>query len=96
MQAILFITIDTFSDLGTHTMDTTVADTTAPSTPSGLIASNTTQTSTDLAWSASTDNVAVSGYDVYQESTKIADNKNTNIFNKLANFNLFTNIDVKK
>ena len=65
-------TIDTFSDLGTHTMDTAVADTTAPSTPSGLIASNTTQTSTDLAWSASTDNVAVSGYDVYQGSTKIA------------------------
>jgi endonuclease I/predicted extracellular nuclease len=65
-------TIDTFTDLGTHTMDTGTADTTAPSTPSGLIASNTTQTSTDLAWSASTDNIAVTGYDIYQGSTKIS------------------------
>ncbi|AUC14812.1 hypothetical protein BTO06_06495 [Tenacibaculum sp. SZ-18] len=65
-------TIDTFSDLGTHTMDTGTADTTAPSTPSGLIASNTTQSSTDLAWSASTDNISVTGYEVYQGSTKIA------------------------
>ncbi len=64
-------TIDTFSNLGTHTIDTGTADTTAPSIPSGLIASNTTQTSTDLAWSASTDNVAVTGYDVYQGSTII-------------------------
>lgn len=45
------------------------ADTTAPSTPSSLTASGTTTTTTSLSWNASTDNVAVTGYDVYQGST---------------------------
>ncbi len=47
-------------------------DTTAPSTPTNLVASGTTQTTTNLSWSASTDNVGVTGYDVYQGSTVIA------------------------
>ena len=47
-------------------------DTQAPSVPANLSATNTTQTSTSLSWSSSTDNVAVSGYDVYQGSTVIA------------------------
>jgi endonuclease I/chitodextrinase len=42
------------------------ADTTAPSAPTALAGSRTTQTTTNLSWSASSDNVAVSGYDVYQ------------------------------
>jgi chitodextrinase len=42
-------------------------DTTAPSAPTSLAASNTTQTTTDLSWAASTDNVAVTGYDVYKD-----------------------------
>ena len=37
----------------------------APSTPGNLTASNTTQTTTDLSWNASTDNVGVSGYRVF-------------------------------
>jgi chitodextrinase len=41
-------------------------DITPPSTPTGLITSNTTQTTTDLSWNASNDNVGVTGYDVYQ------------------------------
>ncbi len=44
-------------------------DTTAPSTPAALAASGTTQTTTNLTWTASTDNVAVTGYDVYQGAT---------------------------
>jgi len=48
------------------------ADTQAPSTPSGLVASNVTQTSLDLSWSASTDNVGVTGYDVYQDGTNVS------------------------
>lgn len=40
-------------------------DTQAPSTPTNLISSNTTQTSTDLSWNASSDNVGVEGYNVY-------------------------------
>lgn len=46
-----------------------VADTTAPSAPTNLTASGTTSSSTNLAWTASTDNVGVTGYDVYQGAT---------------------------
>ncbi|MBK9225439.1 MAG: fibronectin type III domain-containing protein [Flavobacterium sp.] len=49
----------------------TPADTTAPSAPTSLTASGTTETSTNLSWTASTDNVAVTGYDVYQDSSLI-------------------------
>jgi beta-glucanase (GH16 family) len=47
-------------------------DTTAPSTPTGLTASGTTSTSTNLSWNASTDNVGVTGYDVLRNGTSIA------------------------
>ena len=40
-------------------------DTTAPSTPLNLLASNSTTSSLQLNWSASTDNIGVIGYDVY-------------------------------
>ncbi|MFE3871404.1 M4 family metallopeptidase [Flavobacterium sp. ZS1P70] len=45
------------------------ADTVAPSTPASLAASGTTSTTTNLSWTASTDNVAVTGYNVYQGAT---------------------------
>lgn len=48
---------------------TGTADTTAPSAPTALTASGTTQTSTNLSWTAATDNVGVTGYDVYQGTT---------------------------
>lgn len=44
-------------------------DTTAPSAPTSLAASGTTGTTTNLTWTASTDNVAVTGYDIYQGTT---------------------------
>ena len=47
------------------------ADTTAPSAPTNLSASGTTQTSTNLSWNASSDNVGVTGYDVYQDGSFI-------------------------
>ena len=47
-------------------------DTQAPTAPSNLSASNITQTSVDLSWTASTDNVGVTGYDVYNGSTAVA------------------------
>jgi chitodextrinase len=46
-------------------------DTTAPSAPTSLTASGTTQTTTNLSWTAATDNVAVTGYDVYQGAVLI-------------------------
>ncbi|WP_246280797.1 glycosyl hydrolase [Cellulomonas humilata] len=51
-------------------------DTTAPSTPTGLTASGTTSTATTLAWSASTDNVGVTGYDVLRNGSVIASTAN--------------------
>jgi bacillolysin len=49
----------------------TTADTTAPSTPASLAASGTTATSTNLSWTASTDNVGVTGYNVYNGTTLV-------------------------
>lgn len=40
-------------------------DTQAPTTPTNLTVSNTTSSSVSLSWTASTDNVGVSGYEVY-------------------------------
>lgn len=46
-------------------------DTQAPSTPANLTTSNVTKNTIDLSWSAATDNIGVSGYDVYQGNTVI-------------------------
>ena len=45
------------------------ADTQAPSVPANLTASGTTQSSTSLSWNASTDNVGVTGYDIYKNGS---------------------------
>lgn len=60
------------SNTATVTTLSPPADTTAPTQPLNLTASGTTQTSTVLSWTASTDNVGVSGYDVLQGNTVIA------------------------
>ncbi len=49
-----------------------VVDATAPSAPTGLVASGTTATSTSLSWGASTDNVGVTGYDVLRNGATVA------------------------
>jgi chitodextrinase/C1A family cysteine protease len=46
-----------------------VADTQAPTAPTSLAASSVTATTATLSWTASTDNVAVTGYNVYKNST---------------------------
>jgi chitinase len=46
-------------------------DTTPPSAPGSLHVTGTTSSSVSLAWTASTDNVGVTGYDVYRGSTKV-------------------------
>jgi PQQ-dependent dehydrogenase (s-GDH family) len=50
---------------------TQLADTQSPGAPASLSASNITTTSLTLSWTASTDNVGVTGYDVYQNGIKI-------------------------
>src|SRR5216110_2187518 len=47
-------------------------DTTPPSVPTGLTASAVSSSQINLSWSASSDNVGVSGYRVYRNSTQIA------------------------
>jgi len=55
----------------TVNVTTLTPDTQAPSVPTGLSSSNVTQTSLTLSWSASSDNVGVTGYDVYQGASLI-------------------------
>ncbi len=43
-------------------------DTTPPSNPTNLTASNVTQTTADLNWTASTDNIGVVEYDIFRNS----------------------------
>ncbi len=47
------------------------ADTTPPSVPASLISSSKTTTSVSLSWNVSTDNVGVTGYEVYNNTTLI-------------------------
>lgn len=47
------------------------ADTQAPTVPTNVTASNIAQTTATISWSASTDNVAVTGYEVFSGSTSI-------------------------
>ncbi|SEC87004.1 Por secretion system C-terminal sorting domain-containing protein [Tenacibaculum sp. MAR_2009_124] len=49
----------------------TTIDTSAPSAPENLSASNITETSVALSWNISTDNVKVTAYDIYQGSSLI-------------------------
>ena len=55
------------------------ADTTAPTTPTGLAASAPTSSSLTLSWSASTDNIGVAGYRVYRDGTLAASPGGTSV-----------------
>src|SRR5205814_1056857 len=50
----------------------TIADTTRPTTPTGLTATVAGSTGANLSWSASTDNVAVTGYIVRRNGVQVA------------------------
>lgn len=70
---------NTFNGLGSHTIDGgSVVDTSAPTAPTNLTTSSVTQTSLNLNWTSSTDNIAVTGYDIYQGATKITTVTSTN------------------
>ena len=56
---------------------TVTTDKTAPSAPTGLTAGTTTSTTVPLSWTASTDNVAVTGYDVYRGTTLVGSSTTT-------------------
>jgi chitodextrinase len=69
----------TVSNTATFTT-TNIVDTQAPTAITDLSASNTTSSSTDLSWTASTDNVGVSVYDIYKDGIFLA-SSNTNSYN---------------
>jgi chitodextrinase len=48
-------------------LNTPEPDVTAPSTPANLAATAVSMTQIDLSWDASTDNVAVTGYNIYRD-----------------------------
>src|SRR5204862_4310461 len=52
-------------------------DTTAPSVPGGLAATGSTTSSISVGWSASTDTVGVSGYDVYNGAASVGSTAGT-------------------
>ncbi|WP_438425579.1 fibronectin type III domain-containing protein [Aquimarina macrocephali] len=56
---------------------TPIPDTQAPSTPSGLTSANITQTTVDLSWTASTDNVGVTEYEIFQGGSSIGTSTTT-------------------
>ncbi|WP_372007545.1 lytic polysaccharide monooxygenase [Paenibacillus chitinolyticus] len=55
----------------------TPTDNQAPTVPAGVTASGVTANSVTLNWSASSDNVGVTGYDVYQGSTLVGTSTTT-------------------
>ena len=70
------LAVDAFDAAGNKSTKTSLttstaacADTQAPTTPTGLTVTGSTTTSVSVSWSASFDNVAVAGYDVYNGST---------------------------
>ncbi|SDX64155.1 Por secretion system C-terminal sorting domain-containing protein [Lutibacter oricola] len=63
-------------DSNTETVTTEAPDSQAPTAPS-LIANNETSNSIDLSWSGATDNVGVTGYDVYQDGSLLTSTTST-------------------
>ena len=66
-------------DLGAYeyAATTSPADTQAPTAPTSLTATTTSDSQIDLSWTASTDNVGVVGYNVYRDGVKIGTTAST-------------------
>jgi hypothetical protein len=61
-----------FTDSGSDTCHHAQTDTTPPSTPANLAASATGANTVALSWSAATDNVGVTGYDIRRNGVQVA------------------------
>ncbi|QOG03238.1 M4 family metallopeptidase [Flavobacterium sp. MDT1-60] len=68
-SAEVIATTNAFYAVGVGAAYSGSTDTVVPTAPTALAASGTTGTTTNLTWTASTDNVAVTGYDIYQGTT---------------------------
>lgn len=61
--------------------DLTVLDTSAPTIPSNLTAATISPTQINLAWTAATDNVAVTGYAIFRDGSELTTTTNTTFHN---------------
>jgi chitodextrinase len=73
------LALDAYDAAGNHSTKVTLMvsttscpDTTPPTAPTSLTASNVTASSLTLGWSPSSDNTGVTGYDVYKGGTVVA------------------------
>jgi len=64
------------ADSNSASVDNTPPDTTVPTKPTKLTAGAVTAASVALSWTASTDNVGVTGYRIYRNSTLVATTPN--------------------
>jgi len=62
-----------------------VPDTQPPTAPTGLISSNITETSATLSWNASTDNIAVTSYNILQNNVVTGSVSGTTLQYQLTN-----------
>ncbi|OXA94789.1 M4 family metallopeptidase [Flavobacterium hercynium] len=76
-SAEVIATTNAFYAIGVGAAYSASTDITAPTTPASLAASGTTGTTTNLTWTASTDNVAVTGYNIYQGTTLLGSSTTT-------------------
>ena len=60
--------------LASNAANFAITDTTAPSTPIGLSVSDITQNGATISWTASTDNVGVTGYNIYKNNSTTPSN----------------------
>jgi chitodextrinase len=61
----------------TVTTSALTTDTQPPSVPSNLVASNITSSGATISWTASTDNVGVTGYKIYRGGTQVGTSAST-------------------
>jgi len=68
-----FLVLHAFAVSDTFTVSATIgADTTAPSAPTNLSATPVATSQIDLSWTASTDDILLSGYQVFRDGVQIA------------------------
>jgi endonuclease I/chitodextrinase len=85
--------INNMSPLSAAVNGTTDEDTQAPTTPGNVLVSNETDSSFKVSWSASTDNAAVSGYEVFVDGNLVA--TTNNLFYIVNNLNISTTYTVE-
>ena len=76
-SAEVIATTNAFYAVGVGAAYAGATDTVAPTAPASLAAAGTTSTATNLTWSAATDNVGVTGYNIYSGATLLSTSTTT-------------------